>query len=425
MIMPETANTQKLEKILDVDKGKDGLQLPKNFEDTFKKRENRDLLVKAVNNKFENSDSIKQNKEAIIGACKTEINSWGESLPTDAGKVAVLYLYNALNGKTLYKEDLPTAFDNFKKNKTEGTGTEGKDAKNTVATPTTGTEGKDAKNTVATPTTGTEGKDVKNTVATPTTGTEKTTSAPTLKDQVTSIPALKDSEAVNKILNSINTLESQKNTLGSQLNTKIATLNTDNETLTTKQDQSKKLDEQIKDTKKIDDKLARRTALDGLNTQKGTLNNEIRSLTTKISNNKSEIDNLVIDMNTTTQEITDNKDNLLVKLEPTQRTYEKNIKTTKDNITKLETTINGKYSDSQKVTLKPYFEKWESQLKEQKTNLTQLNQSLTGINTVVNSLKSNPTAPEKNLTNNKTETTKPAVATTEIKENNEQVNTIS
>jgi hypothetical protein len=69
-------NKQNLEQVLNVEKGKEGLQLPKNFEETFKNKENRALLVKAVNAKFENSEGIKQNKEAIIGACKTEINSW-------------------------------------------------------------------------------------------------------------------------------------------------------------------------------------------------------------------------------------------------------------------------------------------------------------------------------------------------------------
>ena len=133
------------------------------------------------------------------------------------------------------------------------------------------------------------------------------------------------------------------------------------------------------------------------------LNNEIRSLTTKISNNRSEIDNLAININNTTQEIADNKRNLIIKLEPAQRTYEKNIKTTKDNITKLETTINGKYSDSQKITLKPYFEKWETQLKEQRTNLAQFDQNLTGLNTVISSLTSNSMVPEKDLVNNKNE----------------------
>jgi hypothetical protein len=71
-------------------------------------------------------------KEEVKATCLKEMNSWKEApKQEEGGKIAVMYLYNNLDGKTLYKEDLPTAFDDFKKNKTEtaGTGTEGKDAK--------------------------------------------------------------------------------------------------------------------------------------------------------------------------------------------------------------------------------------------------------------------------------------------------------
>jgi hypothetical protein len=51
MIMPETA-AQKLEQVLDTDKGKEGPKLPKDFKETFDNQANRQILVNAVKEKF-------------------------------------------------------------------------------------------------------------------------------------------------------------------------------------------------------------------------------------------------------------------------------------------------------------------------------------------------------------------------------------
>jgi len=115
--MAETAaqKIEAFEKAIDAKEGW-GLQLPKNFENIFKKqevtedgkkidkgRERRDILVEAVKVKFEWLNS--QTKEQIKTACITEIKSWSAAPNQwEAGKVAVLYLYNALDvNTTLYK----------------------------------------------------------------------------------------------------------------------------------------------------------------------------------------------------------------------------------------------------------------------------------------------------------------------------------
>lgn len=579
MIMPETA-AQKLEQVLDADKGKEGLQLPKNFEETFKKRENRDLLVKSVNSKFENSDAIKQNKDAIIGACKTEINSWGDSLPSDAGKVAVLYLYNALNGKTLYKEDLPTAFDDFKKNKTEGTGTEGKDAtkpaellKDWVTEINEDIDGtklhikdtveggqlkerivdasfkliwdlhieqqlKDGKTTwekislkgkdkaffdaakiklrndpnyittfddtnmsistvVKNPeeawilgnretvykieANGTKTKieskpkaetinSIKNIIkeantylnnpewvqkyikeaatqntdktkdwtATPeitktttnwkenkTVTPEKTASAPTLKDQVTSIPAFKDNEDIQRSLQRIEETQKDLGTTKEQLKTTRETITSKEKEITQKQQELSTVEKDITTANTIPDEIAKEGALSKLTTKKEQLTGELHNLEDQIKPLQRTERRLSGQEIFLTKQLENRNENLVKLVEPTKNKYEESKESITKTIDGLKKSINGNYTEDQKKLIDTEWLK--TQLKQQENLLTQLDQSLTDINTVVNWLKPITPAPEKNLANNKTEVVKPVVpevkpVVPEVKEGNEKEN---
>lgn len=410
MIMPETA-AQKLEQVLDADKGKEGLQLPKNFEETFKKRENRDLLVKSVNSKFENSDAIKQNKDAIIGACKTEINSWGESLPSDAGKVAVLYLYNALNGKTLYKEDLPTAFDDFKKNKTEvasvpTTGVEGKDAKKTEVT-ITGTEAKDAKTTVNTIPVKTESKDGKTTEKTEVTKTpvEKKSeiTKPTLKDQVTSIPAFKDNEDIQRSLQRIEETQKDLGTTKEQLKTTRETITSKGKEITQKQQELSTVEKDITTANTIPDEIAKEGALSKLTTKKEQLTGELHNLEDQIKPLQRTERRLSGQENFLTRQLENRNKDLTELVEPTKNKYEQSKESITQTINGLKKSIDTKYSPEQQKLIDTEWLK--TQLKQQEEVLAQLDQSLTGINTVLGSLNPSTAVPQENLADKKADNT--------------------
>lgn len=343
---------QKLEQVLDIDKGKEGLQLPKNFEDTFKNKENRALLVKAVNNRFENSDAIKQNKDAIIGACKTEINSWGETLPTDAGKVAVLYLYNALNGKTLYKEDVSTAFTDFKKAKTE-----------VASIPTTGVEGKDAKAEVAT-----KPAEVKTEVATtPVTKTteaakpvaqtpetkkpavtEKATSTSALKDQVTSIPAFKDNGDIQKSLQKITETQTELSTTKEQLKTTKEDLGKKTEELTKKQQELGVVEKKIDTANSIPDAIAKESALNNLAIQKDKITGEVSVLENQVKPLQKTERRLVGQEKFLTKQLEHRNKDLAQLIEPTKNRYEESKNSITQTIDGLNKSINGNYTEEQK-----------------------------------------------------------------------------
>lgn len=114
-----------MEKALDADKKQDGLQLPEKFETTFKDFKNKSDLVKEAAIGFKGMDET--NKTAIKDKAATEI-TWWTKMPVKwekdySQKIAVLYLYTALNDPTKINPDDKDVIATFTKLKAEATNT--------------------------------------------------------------------------------------------------------------------------------------------------------------------------------------------------------------------------------------------------------------------------------------------------------------
>ncbi|MEI6673067.1 MAG: hypothetical protein WCL02_07250 [bacterium] len=101
---------------MDINKETTGLQLPDNFENTFKDQSNRQKIVDAAKDNFK--DIQDTDKKAITDKTTTEIQSWGK-MPNKGdkdytAKIAVLYLHTALNDpskKDPSPEDVKATYD--------------------------------------------------------------------------------------------------------------------------------------------------------------------------------------------------------------------------------------------------------------------------------------------------------------------------
>jgi len=302
----------------------------------------------------------------------------------------VLYLYTALNsGEHLLTDQVSSTFKKFKEeNKTEAVATTSE--KKTDTTPVGANESQNTVNT--TPTVINENNNTVNTTPTIVNkNTDKTNDTPEettqLQADINTIPALKNNKAINKLVSDINTLEKSKNELGNTYTSKLGERESSKTEIANKEESLNQLEAQIKDTKSIDDKFARKSAMDRLSTQKDNLQKDIKNLENKRDDLKDEVDQIALDINEIKTEIADSKDTLLSKLEPVERAYEKNIKTINANIEKYGKALDGQYTDSQRATLKPDFEKWTEAKSSQEALLNTTKTDQENLNTLIADLK--------------------------------------